>query len=112
MTSPADNPGQDCCAATDLAETGRTVVQPHKKALLSRMNRIAGQVRGITGMIENDRYCVDILTQVSAVKSALDAVAMQLLEDHTRGCVRNAIQSGGGEEAITELLEVVRKATR
>ena len=72
------------------------VVQPHKAALLKRLNRIEGQVRGIASMIEQDRYCVDVLTQIAAIHSALDAVAMQLLEDHTRGCVQAAIKSGRG----------------
>lgn len=88
------------------------VVQPHKAALLRRLNRIAGQVRGISSMIEQDRYCVDILTQISAIHSALDAVSMQLLRDHTQGCVQAAIKSGNGKPAIDELLQVVRKFTR
>lgn len=90
----------------------RRIVQPHKAALLKRLNRIAGQVRGISGMIEQDRYCIDILTQVSAVHSALDAVAMQLLKDHTQGCVQTAIKSGEGDHAIDELMQVVRKFAR
>lgn len=57
---------------------------------LARMSRIEGQVRGVARMIENDKYCIDILTQVSAVKSALDAVALGLLEDHMGHCVMNA----------------------
>lgn len=90
----------------------RRVVQPHKAALLKRLNRIEGQVRGIAGMIAQDRYCVDILTQVSAIQSALDAVSMQLLKDHTQGCVQSAIKSGRGEDAIDELLQVVSKFAR
>lgn len=90
----------------------QTVVQPHKAALLTRLKRIEGQVRGVAKMIEDDRYCVDVLTQVSAVKSALDAVAMQLLADHTHGCVQNAIRSGEGDQAIEELMDVVSKFTR
>lgn len=90
----------------------RQVVQPHKAALLKRLNRVAGQVRGISGMIEEDRYCIDILTQISAIHSALDAVAMQLLKDHTHGCVQNAIKSGEGAHAMDELMQVVRKFAR
>ena len=90
----------------------KRVVQPHKDALLKRLNRIEGQVRGIAKMIEEDRYCVDVLTQMSAIKSALDAVAMQLLEDHTRGCVQGAIKSGEGDAAISELMQVVGKFAR
>ncbi len=88
------------------------VVQPHKHALLKRLNRIEGQVRGVAQMIGNDRYCVDVLTQVAAVQSALDAVALQLLEDHTRGCVATAIRSDGGETAIQELMAVVKRFAR
>lgn len=88
------------------------VVQPHKAQLLKRLKRIEGQVRGIAQMIHDDRYCVDVLTQVAAVQSALDATALQLLEDHTRGCVSGAIQAGGGDAAIRELMTVVRRFAR
>lgn len=90
----------------------KSVVQPHKQALLKRLKRIEGQVRGLARMVEEDRYCVDILTQVSAAKSALDAVAMQLLQDHSHGCVQNAIKSGEGEQAIAELMTVINKLIR
>jgi DNA-binding FrmR family transcriptional regulator len=88
------------------------VVQPHKEALLKRLNRVEGQVRGVAKMIQEDRYCVDILTQISAMKSALDALAMRLLEDHTRGCVQSAIRSGKGDQAIGEVMELMRKLAR
>ena len=81
-------------------------------ALTRRLNRIEGQVRGIGRMIDEDRYCVDILTQVSAVQSALDALALQLLQHHLSGCVRHAIESGDGDHAITEALGVIRKFGR
>ena len=90
----------------------QNVVQPDKAALMKRLNRIEGQVRGVAKMIAEDRYCVDILTQVSALQSALDAVAMQLLENHTHGCVQGAIKSGKGDAAIDELMTVVRKFAR
>jgi DNA-binding FrmR family transcriptional regulator len=88
------------------------VVQPDKGALIKRINRIEGQVRGISKMVEDDRYCVDILTQVSAIKSALDEAALRLLADHTRGCVQEAIKNGEGEEAIAKLMDVTRKFLR
>ena len=106
MTSSADSACPGC------SPEPKAVIQPHKMALLKRLKRVEGQVRGVAKMIEDDRYCVDVLTQVSAVKSALDAVAMQLLADHTRGCVQNAIRSGEGDKAIEELIEVVSKLTR
>ena len=90
----------------------KRVEQFHKTALGRRMNRIAGQVQGINRMIEEDRYCVDILVQISAVPSALNQVAMQIVEDHTKGCVRRAIQAGEGDEAIAELMEVLQKFTK
>ena len=89
-----------------------TVVQPNKSALLKRLNRIEGQTRGVAKMVEEDRYCVDVLTQISAIQSALDALAMQLLESHTNGCVRSAIQSGDGEAAVDELMNLVKRFAR
>ena len=90
----------------------KQVVQPDKAGLTRRINRIEGQVRGVAKMIEQDRYCVDILTQIAAIQAALDAMGMHLLEHHTRGCVQNAIRSGKGDAAIGELLSVVRKFAR
>lgn len=105
MTSPKAH-----CALPH--EDQRHVVQPHKQALLKRLNRVEGQVRGIAQMIQDDRYCVDVLTQLAAIQSALDAVGLQLLEDHTRGCVANAVNADKGEQAITELMAAVRRFAR
>jgi len=88
------------------------VERSEKAQLTRRLNRIQGQIRGISRMIEEDRYCVDILTQISAVRSALDAAALQLLRGHTHGCVQTAIRSGDGDHAIDELLTVVEKFAR
>src|SRR3990172_7332793 len=85
------------------------VKQPNKAALMRRLNRIEGQVRGVAKMVEEDRYCIDVLTQISAIRSALGALAMQLLENHTKGCVRSAIRSGDGEAAVDELMTVVKR---
>jgi DNA-binding FrmR family transcriptional regulator len=90
----------------------KRVVQPRKQALLSRLNRIEGQIKGIARMIEEDRYCVDVLTQISAASAAIDGVAMRLLDDHTRGCVQKAIRDGEGEQSIDELLAIVKKLRR
>ncbi len=89
-----------------------SVVQPDKPALLKRLNRIEGQARGVAKMVEEDRYCVDILTQIAAIQSALDALAMQLLASHTNGCVRSAIKSGDGDAAVDELMGVVKRFAR
>jgi DNA-binding FrmR family transcriptional regulator len=88
------------------------VARARRSALGRRINRIEGQVRGIGRMIDEDRYCIDILTQVSAVQSALDALALQLLEHHLHGCVQHAVKSGDGDRAIAEALEVIRKFAR
>jgi CsoR family transcriptional regulator, copper-sensing transcriptional repressor len=89
-----------------------SVVQPHKPDLLKRLNRIEGQARGVAKMVEEDRYCVDVLTQIAAIQSALDALALQLLESHTNGCVRSAILSGDGEAAVDELMNLVKRFAR
>jgi CsoR family transcriptional regulator, copper-sensing transcriptional repressor len=90
----------------------RQVHRSDRDGLLKRLSRIEGQVRGLARMVEDERYCVDILTQISAVRSALDAVAIRLLRDHTHGCVQTAIRSGQGEESIDELIEAVEKFAR
>ena len=90
----------------------RHAAHPHDPALVKRLNRVAGQVRGITAMVEEGRYCVDVLTQIAAVQSALDAVAMHMLEHHTQCCVQSAIRSGKGDAAIAELMTVVRRFAR
>ncbi len=87
------------------------VTQPQKKALLTRISRIEGQVRGVAKMVEEDRYCIEILNQIAALRSALDAVAFRLLEDHTKGCVSNAIRHGD-QAAVDELLAVVKHFTK
>lgn len=89
-----------------------TVERGDKSALLKRLNRVEGQVRGIAKMIEEDRYCVDVLTQVAAVRSALDAMALQMLRSHAHGCVHDALRSGRGDSAIDELMLVVQKFAR
>jgi len=88
------------------------VARTDGKALTKRINRIEGQVRGIGRMIDEDRYCIDVLTQVSAVQAALDALALQLLEHHLHGCVQHAVKSGDGDRAIDEALTVIRKFAR
>ena len=77
--------------------------------LIRRLSRIEGQVRGIARMIEREEYCVDILQQTSALRAAVDALAVLVLEDHVQGCVRTAAERGEAEEYINEVLEVVRR---
>jgi len=76
--------------------------------LIHRLNRIEGQVRGIKSMVENDRYCVDILVQVSAIQSALNAFNKELLANHIRTCVVDDIR-GGKEDAVDELCTTIQK---
>ena len=79
-----------------------------------RLRRIEGQVRGIQAMVEDDRYCIDILTQVSAVTKALQAVAVELLDDHLSHCVQEAVASGGpvAEEKMAEATAAIARLVR
>jgi DNA-binding FrmR family transcriptional regulator len=86
--------------------------QTETEALLMRLRRMEGQVRGVQKMIEEGRYCVDIVTQLQAISAAADKVAQQVLEGHIRGCVTDAIKEQRGDEAITELMTVLSKAMR
>jgi CsoR family transcriptional regulator, copper-sensing transcriptional repressor len=86
--------------------------QTHKQQVATRLKRIEGQIRGVEKMVQEDRYCIDVLTQVSAIKAALDAVALILLNDHTEHCVVEAIQSGDGSEKVRELNEAVARLVR
>ena len=86
-----------------------------KEALVKRLHRIEGQVRGIERMVEDDRYCIDILTQISAVNTALESLAFKILDGHVRHCVAGALQSGDEADAATkteELLEAVQRFSR
>ncbi len=76
----------------------------NKIAIQKRLRRIEGQVRGLQRMVEDDRYCIDVLEQVSAATRALQSVALELLHDHLAHCVANAV-TGGGEEASAKLDE-------
>lgn len=86
-----------------------------KKKIANRLHRIEGQVRGIERMVDDDRYCIDILTQVAAVKTALDSLSLQLLEDHVNHCVADALASGDratADEKGQELLAAVERFAR
>ncbi|MBK5201149.1 MAG: metal-sensing transcriptional repressor [Spirochaetaceae bacterium] len=79
------------------------------KSMVNRLNRIEGQVRGIKKMVENDIYCTDILTQVSAIQSALNAFNKELLTNHIKTCVVNDIKNGKEDEIIDELMRTLQK---
>jgi DNA-binding FrmR family transcriptional regulator len=99
-------------ATTDTTQTPRKGgYSATKDQLLKRMRRIEGQVRGVEGMIENDRYCIDVLTQISAVQAALDKVALGLLDEHARHCVMDA--PGDDQPDMTdELMAAVGRLMR
>ena len=85
----------------------------HTDRLLARLKRVEGQVRGLQRMIEEDRYCIDVLTQISSVNRALQGVALTMLDDHVRHCVAAAIEAGdAGDEKISEALEVVTRLVK
>jgi CsoR family transcriptional regulator, copper-sensing transcriptional repressor len=81
----------------------------NKKAVSDRLRRIEGQVRGIQRMVDEDQYCIDILTQVNSVTAALRAVGMGLLDDHVRHCVADSIAAGDGDAKIEELMAAVTR---
>ena len=91
-----------CCEKTKLRSP------EEKKALLNRLNRIEGQIRGIKNMIESDAYCTDVLTQTAAVGAAVNALSRELLANHLKTCVINEIREGK-DEVVEELLDTLKK---
>lgn len=88
---------------------------PSHKSSLRRLSRIEGQVRGISKMVEEERYCIDIVTQISAARAALRRVEEQILRDHISHCVEHAIKSGNKTDQrrkIAELMEVLARSAR
>ncbi|MHB1784111.1 MAG: metal-sensitive transcriptional regulator [Acidimicrobiales bacterium] len=107
MTGPAE-PAVECPVPTHGYSAQRT-------ALVKRMRRIEGQARGIEKMITEDRYCIDILTQIAAIDTALQAVAFKILDDHVNHCVKEAFASGDESVAAQksrELLDAVHRFAR
>ncbi|MBW7875315.1 MAG: metal-sensitive transcriptional regulator [Candidatus Cloacimonetes bacterium] len=86
-----------------------TVVQPDKEKLLNNLSRIEGQIRGIHRMVEEDRYCVDILHQIEAVRASLRGVSKKLLTNHMRGCVAHSNSDKDAQAKLDELLTVLFK---
>ena len=80
-----------------------------KSQLIRRLSRMEGQVRGIARMIEREEYCVDILQQTSALRAAVDALSVLVLEDHVQGCVRTAAANGDADRYVDEVVDVVRR---
>lgn len=79
----------------------------NKKELKDRLRKIEGQIRGLQRMVDEDKYCIDILTQLNSATAALKAVGMGLLNDHVRSCVRDSLEHGNGDEKVEELIGAV-----
>ncbi len=94
----------DCCRRKE--RTGS-----EKKLLLNRIKRIEGQIRGIGRMIEEDSYCTDVITQITAANAALDALNREILSNHIKTCVENDIKEGK-ESTVDELLDILKKMMR
>ncbi|SDE67855.1 DNA-binding transcriptional regulator, FrmR family [Paenibacillus sp. UNCCL117] len=102
---PLETCGHEACSTTERSSHHSDKT---KKNLISRLNRIEGQVRGLKGLIEKDTYCDDVLNQISSVQSALNGVGKLLLEHHMKSCVIERIQDGENE-VIDELLTTIHK---
>lgn len=96
--------GNNCCCSGKTKERS----EEEYKALVNRLNRIEGQIRGVKGMLENDAYCTDIITQVTAITSALNAFNRELLSSHIKTCVTQDIIDGK-TETVDDLLNTIRK---
>jgi DNA-binding FrmR family transcriptional regulator len=94
-----------------MASSGYGYVQDRPK-LVNRLRRIEGQVRGIERMLEDERYCIDILTQIGATMTALEQVGLRILEDHARHCVADALRSGDDEQARVKTEELLAAVER
>ncbi len=84
----------------------------NKSPLLTRLKKVEGQAKGIQRMIEEERYCIDIVQQLSALSAAVDEVSLLILQGHIEGCVTDAIREQHGEEYIKELMDTIRKAMK
>ena len=90
-------------------DTFRHSYSKDRAQLVRRLSRIEGQVRGIARMVERDEYCVDILQQTAALRAAVDAISILILEDHVQGCVRSAAERGEADKYVDEVIDVVRR---
>jgi len=108
MTAPTGIVGSDQMATATEQERGYTAT---KDPLLKRLRRIEGQVRGVEKMVEEDRYCIDVVTQITAIQAALDKVALGLLEDHAGHCIVGGDESKA-EERTAELMGAVKRLLR
>ena len=100
---------EECCKSAERHKHRNLTEQ---KDLMTRLNRFEGQVRGLKAMLEDERYCVDILTQVSAVQAALNGFSRVLLSNHIKTCVVDQIEAGNAEETVEELCKTIQKMTK
>jgi DNA-binding FrmR family transcriptional regulator len=98
-------------ATTDTAAPTRGY-SANKDELLNRLKRLEGQVRGVQGMVEDDRYCIDVITQIAAIQAALDKVALGLLTDHAEHCVVHGAAAATPQENVEELMAAVARLMR
>ena len=91
-------------------EPSRHSYTKDRAQLLRRLSRMEGQVRGVARMIERDEYCIDILQQTAALRAAVDAVSLLLMEDHVAGCLNTAVKTGDAQAYTEEVMEVVRRS--
>ncbi len=106
MAASAPRPASGHGAEQD---TFRHSYSKDKAQLVRRLSRLEGQVRGIARMIEREEYCIDILQQTAALRAAVDAVSILILEDHVQGCVRTAAEHGEADRYVDEVIDVVRR---
>ncbi|SDC05620.1 metal-sensitive transcriptional regulator [Shouchella lonarensis] len=98
-----------------MSDVQKTVTHRNDEAkaqLQNRLKRVEGQVRGVQKMIEENRYCVDVLVQLAAIQAALKKVNMLLLEDHAKHCVTHAVKHGNGDEALSELMNIIARFSK
>jgi len=98
--------------ALPVARATRSPGPRQDREILSRLRKATGQLSGVTGMVEDGRYCIDVLDQLTAVTAAVDAIALLVLSDHINACVRAAIESGDSDEKVTELVAGIRRYVR
>ena len=104
------NAGYECGSDEPCHQDVHGSYQENKKKIRDGLSRVEGQVRGIQRMVDEERYCVDVLNQIAAARMALARLAMIILEDHTKGCVSTAImQEESAESTIEELVDVIKK---
>ncbi|AJY77947.1 metal-sensitive transcriptional regulator [Paenibacillus beijingensis] len=111
MANQTEEKDVGCCSQPEDAERKSHHSHKVKSSLISRLNRIEGQVRGIKGLIEKDTYCDDVLNQIASVQAALNGVGKLLLEHHMKSCIIERIQEGDSE-VLTELMTTINKLTK